>query len=152
MRIEMKALRRRNPQEKKALAYRKDHVVEAEYPHAFRRNWPRKKARSHRAYRRRVRQLLDRVHAVAVEDADERDDVQAEAVRREQVRKGGVVTLRVRVEHIQERQYPHHGMELLQEPLQPCAASRAIRRVPHLGHGKRNALPARRRIFLRGAA
>jgi len=35
---------RKPPAEKKRLAYQKDHIVNAEYPHAFRRQWPVKKA------------------------------------------------------------------------------------------------------------
>ena len=48
-------VRRRTPQEKKALVYNKDHHIDTEYPHAFRIGWPRKKAGAHRAYRRTVR-------------------------------------------------------------------------------------------------
>jgi hypothetical protein len=94
---------RRNPQEKKALAYRKDHEVQAEFPHAFRRQWPRNKARSQRAFRRRVQQLLAQVHAVPTDEDDASGAIQAEAFRRKQVRKWGVITLRERVEAAYEQ-------------------------------------------------
>jgi hypothetical protein len=47
------------PQEKKAFAYTKDHFDPSAYPHAFRRKWPKKKARAQRRYRRQVKQVLD---------------------------------------------------------------------------------------------
>ena len=81
---------RHTPQEKKDLAYRKDHHVNAEYPHPFRRIWPRKKAHAHRAYRRQVHQLLAQVEAPTAPSDDRAGDVQAEAVRRKQVRKWSV--------------------------------------------------------------
>jgi hypothetical protein len=47
------------PQEKKALAYRLDHVeATSESRHGFRRAWPKKKARAHRLTRRSIRQDL----------------------------------------------------------------------------------------------
>lgn len=49
---------RKTPQQKKALFYRKDHHVLTEWPHSFARQWPRKKARANRKYRRRVGQVL----------------------------------------------------------------------------------------------
>jgi hypothetical protein len=36
--------RRKTSSEKKALAYKKDHLLTVEYPNAFRTHWPRKKA------------------------------------------------------------------------------------------------------------
>jgi len=46
-------------QEKKAYAYQREHFDTAEYPHLFRRSWPKKKARAQRAYRRKVKQSLE---------------------------------------------------------------------------------------------
>lgn len=105
-----------SPQEKKALAYRKDHVVEAEYPHAFRRHWPRKKAWSHRAFRRHVHQLLDRAWEAPVGEDDARGDIQAEAVQRAQVRKDGVASLRERVTHIHERRIRTTAWNFFKQP------------------------------------
>ncbi len=55
----------KNPHEKKRLAYDRDHVSPAEYPHAFRKTWPRKKARAERRARRKVRQVLNAICASA---------------------------------------------------------------------------------------
>ena len=49
---------RKSPQKKKDLEYSKDHFTFSEYPHAFRRNWKRKKARVNRQYRRKSDELL----------------------------------------------------------------------------------------------
>jgi hypothetical protein len=52
----------RAPQEKKRLAYERDHYVSAgESRHAFRKNWPKKKARLNRKHRHRVTRLLDQL-------------------------------------------------------------------------------------------
>lgn len=50
--------RQRTPQEKKRFRYAKDSDPNAEYPHAFRKSWPRKKARVKQSQRRAVRQDL----------------------------------------------------------------------------------------------
>jgi hypothetical protein len=36
----------KNPQDKKRMEYERNHYVIAEYPHAFRKNWPRKKTQT----------------------------------------------------------------------------------------------------------
>jgi hypothetical protein len=83
--------RRKSPQEKKALSYRKDYKSVAEYPHAFRQYWPLKEARANRKYRRQVRQIVSGVaRPEAVED---RDDLPLRPVRRDFVRKWRVVSL-----------------------------------------------------------
>lgn len=94
---------RYSPSEKKDRAYREDHVVTSEYPHAFRHQWPRKKARSHRAYRRHVNQLLDRLPETYNDEDDERGDIRAEGVQRTIARKYGVITLREYVMRTHER-------------------------------------------------
>jgi hypothetical protein len=102
-------VRRRTPQEKKALVYEKDHHIDTEYPHAFRIGWPRKKAGAHRAYRRTVRQLLQDVDAESALSDDASGDVRAEAVRRRPVRKwgqgihGSALPLRAWIERQRER-------------------------------------------------
>ncbi len=89
---------RKPPAEKKALAYQKDHIVDAEYPHAFRRKWPVKKARANRAFRRRAHQLLNEVDSVTL-DQDDSGEVRLETVRRREVRKwGSAIPLGARVE------------------------------------------------------
>lgn len=79
---------RKSPAEKKVLAYQKDHIVNAEYPHAFRRQWPVKKARANRAFRRQAHQLLNEVDSATL-DQDDSGEVQLETVRRRVVRKWG---------------------------------------------------------------
>jgi hypothetical protein len=74
----------KSPQEKKRLAYDRDHVTPAEYPHAFRKLWPKKKATVERAARRKARRVLKASG----------DDTAATAVRRQQVRKWATVTVR----------------------------------------------------------
>jgi hypothetical protein len=79
--------RPKTPQQKKALSYAKDRRVGAEYPHAFRRYWPRKEAHASRQYRRGVRQSL--VHELRTLPAEALDDIAASSIRREEVRKWG---------------------------------------------------------------
>ncbi len=80
------------PQEKKAYAYQKEHFVAAEYPHLFRRSWPLKKARSKRAYRRKVKQSLE---AFLTQDVDELEaQSRVSEIRKKMPRKWPVLTLR----------------------------------------------------------
>src|SRR5437879_4167166 len=82
----------KSPRRKKKHALDWDHVTPAEYPHAFRKLWPRKKAHTTRAHRRKVRQLLGAGEDSAVG-----------AVRREEVRKWEVITVRERIQYKQEK-------------------------------------------------
>jgi hypothetical protein len=76
------AKRRRSPQEKKRLSLERDRpVASSEYPKAFRKQWPRKKARAERARRSADRQALT---------VDPAGFVPA---RRKRVRKWGTATL-----------------------------------------------------------
>src|SRR5262249_43305308 len=68
----------KSPSEKKRLAYDRDHATLAEYPHAFRKKWPQKKASATRAVRRTVRQILNATG----------EDTLVAVVRRRPVRKG----------------------------------------------------------------
>ncbi len=76
---------RRTPQEKKQDEYTKDHFAYSGSVHAFRKTWPRKKARANRAYRRIVNQVVDTLTFRQVEDTS--DYKEPEAVRRAQVHK-----------------------------------------------------------------
>src|SRR5688572_352228 len=73
--------RRRTPAEKKALAYKKDRAIGAEYPHAFRRQWPRKKARVQRKERRQVSQSLAQVTQSYQEEQG--DDILLKPIQRD---------------------------------------------------------------------
>lgn len=114
---------RRTPQEKKALVYTRDTRVSTEYPHTFRRAWPRKKAQAHRAYRRTVHQLLrhtDRPDPCS----DEAGPVQVGAVRRRQVRKwdqgrhGSAVPLRTWIAGQHELRIVRTAHNYFKEPYQ----------------------------------
>jgi len=78
----------KTPHKKKRLAYDRDHVSPAEYPHAFRKNWPRKKATAERRARRKARQVL----------AATGDDTEVATIRRKQIWKWGVLTVRESLE------------------------------------------------------
>jgi hypothetical protein len=77
--------RRKRPAEKKALAYKKDHVLSVEYPNAFRSYWPRRKAQASQKERRQVRRLL--ADLVPEHNAEARADIPLRPVRRDRVRK-----------------------------------------------------------------
>jgi hypothetical protein len=81
-----------SPPERKRLSLDRDTVDESDMPHAFRRNWPRKKARAERAYRH-----AERARIVA-SDLDG-------ATRRVEVRKRRPMTLRESIgERLSRRQ------------------------------------------------
>ena len=52
------SLRRKSPPLKKNDEYDKDHRTQMENPHAFRKNWPMKKARANREIRAAERRLV----------------------------------------------------------------------------------------------
>ena len=81
--------RRKSPRVKKQDEYEKDHRTHMENPHAFRKNWPKKKARVNRRDRVKVRSLLARA------DADELTRAHVKSVTGgHDVFKTGVLTLR----------------------------------------------------------
>jgi hypothetical protein len=75
----------KSPRQKKKLAYERDHRYIAEYPHGFRKSWPRKKAKAERAARHGAKQLLN---------ATGDDTVLADIHRRTVKKWGGAATLR----------------------------------------------------------
>ena len=96
---------KRTPQAKKELDYEKQHFSPGEYPHAFRRNWPRKKARVNREYRRKADELLSKISiepAVTVEEQIDDGGLTRnrfrKSVLKKRVRKWGVATLKERVD------------------------------------------------------
>lgn len=78
--------RRKSPRLKKQDEYDKDHRTLMENPHAFRKNWPKKKARANRKTRRRLEGLL------RTEDAT--SSMAKATIRPKAIRKCGVKTLR----------------------------------------------------------
>ncbi len=77
--------RRKTPAEKKRLAYTKDHILRVEYPNAFRRYWPRRKAAASRKERRHVRRLLSDL--LPEQHIEARLTMPLRPVRRDQVQK-----------------------------------------------------------------
>ena len=75
--------------EKKRLSYERDHRTYTEAPHAFRKNWPKKKARINRARRR----LADLAIQTIIKGANSDAIVVPRRKRGEYIRKSGVVPL-----------------------------------------------------------
>jgi hypothetical protein len=101
--------KRKSPQEKKALAYERDHYVSAgESRHAFRKKWPKKKAMMNQIHRHRADQAIHQLEKLG--DLDSIDsspiEVTAEQLRkvdpRKKLRKWGVMSLKKYVERNQE--------------------------------------------------
>ena len=62
---------RKSPQQKKALRYSKDHFTFSESPHAFPKQWKRKKTHANRKYHRKSDELLVQAKPeISAEDAD----------------------------------------------------------------------------------
>jgi hypothetical protein len=100
--------------EKKRLAYARDHVTPAEYPHAFRKNWPKTKAKAERAARHKARQVLEATW----------DDAVVGMIRRKRVRKWGSISLH---ECVRFKQWKR------QEMLGAHKARRSQRGQPQIG-------------------
>ncbi len=107
----------KNPQEKKRLHYDKDHVVcGGESQHAFRKNWPRKKARVNREYRRRADQFIKEAAQVAQEAVSGYEytseitrEFLRKSVTRKRLLKWGVATVRQIVLWRLESRAHRHG-------------------------------------------
>lgn len=90
---------RKSPQKKKNLEYSKGHFTFSEYPHAFRRNWKRKKARVNRQYRRKSDELLAQAkpgisaNEVELIACDLTAAHLQKSVLKERLRKSGTVTV-----------------------------------------------------------
>jgi len=92
--------KRVSPQEKKRLAYERDHYVSGgESRHAFRRNWPKKKAMLNQKHRHRAAQALHKLEKLgdfkSIEDST--IEITANQLRkahpREKLQKWGVMSL-----------------------------------------------------------
>jgi hypothetical protein len=87
------------PPEKKRASYTRDHRTRMEAPHAFRKNWPKKKARINRSRRR----VADRAVQEVLKGADVDRLVVPKRTRGEHLRKDGVAPLKDFVTLRQER-------------------------------------------------
>jgi hypothetical protein len=105
----------RNPTDKKQIAYKKDHVYYAEYPHTFRKTWPRKKAFSKRAERHKVREKLI---LLTIADDDNQGDFALKPVRRKYISKwvGSAVPLGESVKRRLRKRGEWLGWNLLKVP------------------------------------
>jgi hypothetical protein len=97
------------PPEKKKLAYERDHYVSGgESRHAYRKNWPKKKAMLNQKHRHRAAQALHELEKLGDFESieDSRIEVTAEQLRkvdpREKLSKFGVKSLREYVDKNQE--------------------------------------------------
>lgn len=97
-----KTERRKSPQQKKQDEYDKDMRPMIENPHAFRKNWPRKKARVNRIKRRRIQRAVSTALA-----KNSIDNLSAESLKTirplGQWKKTGIISLRQNVENKLER-------------------------------------------------
>jgi hypothetical protein len=91
----------KSPNLKKQLRLDRDHRVEAEYPKAFRKNWPKKKANGKRRLRRAQERM---VHTATARDALDgvASDVRSGKLANP-LRKYGVASLRKAIERKRER-------------------------------------------------
>jgi hypothetical protein len=105
--------KRRTPQEKKQLSLRKDHVVLAEYPHAFRKNWPKKKVRTNQVYRHKIRQVLSIQYEI---DQIDLAEAAIKAIARKPIRKWGVVSLGERINNKLEVRRSRLGWNFFRQP------------------------------------
>lgn len=81
---------RKTPQQKKRLSLAKDHPVNVEHPHAFRKSWPAKKRFAQKKFRHAVAQELNRVKGVSIPQIP---DVDVNGIRRKTVKKWGSSSL-----------------------------------------------------------
>jgi len=117
--------RKLTPQQKKALAYRKDHPLQAENPHAFRHHWPRQKATANQAYRHRVRQMLGEYRGEIEEGHDRSAGERVRSVRRRLKRKWGALTLRETIERRKSQRVQTHAGHYFDHPYDAERAARA---------------------------
>ena len=82
--------RLKSPPEKKRAEYDRDHRTAMDAPHAFRKNWPKKKARRARVYRR----VADSKVQAVLKGRDSEELVIPSRVRGSRLRKTGVGSLR----------------------------------------------------------
>ncbi len=106
--------KRRTPREKKELAYKRDHYVSAgESRHAFRKNWPKKKAMMNQIHRHRAAEALHALERLAdaesiLNSPEEVTSTQLKKVDpRKKLRKWGVMSLQKYVKRNQEARLTH---------------------------------------------
>ena len=76
----------KTPQEKKELSYKNEYPVRAEYPHAFRRQWPKTESLVERQYRRKVKQVIKNTLGKQQLN-NEIEEIEVKIIRREKLKK-----------------------------------------------------------------
>ena len=146
----------KSPQQKKDLEYSKGHFTFAEYPHAFRRNWKRKKARANRKYRRKADELLAQVkpempaNDVGVIAGDITVAQLAKSVLRERLRKSGTVTVGEKVNLTLEKRAKTVGRRVRTHEKHDREAAEAVMTLNSLEGDQLIDFVRRSAIFCRG--
>lgn len=105
--MKTKTPRQRTPYLKKQDEYDKDRHVHTEYPHAFRRAWPRKRAGVHRTQRHHIRALT---RELSQQDSEELSPALLKTARPHvSLKKGGAWTLRELTQWKLARREAQHG-------------------------------------------
>ena len=76
----------KTPQEKKELSYENDYPLRAEYPHAFRRQWPKRESLIERQYRRKAKQVI-KTDLVKQGSGNEVEGIEIKTIRRKKIKK-----------------------------------------------------------------
>ena len=87
---------KKTPSEKKRLSLQKDHPVQAQYPHGFRKSWPLKERTAQRTFRRQIKQTL--AEALGTVDPDADTDIDVDGINRKIVRKWPTKPLKAVIE------------------------------------------------------
>src|ERR1700723_372061 len=108
--------RRLAPREKKDLAYSRDHYVSAgESRHAFRKNWPKKKAMANQAHRHSAAEKIRLLKRLGDSESTENapKEVTSEQLRkpdpRKKLEKHGVRSLRAHIRHSRDKRSGRDG-------------------------------------------
>lgn len=119
----------KNPLEKKQVSLIKDRYVPAEYPHAFRRQWPRKKKIATRQMRHTLNQLTHQAIAGGDLEAGEARFDKGFFNRRQKLSKPEIPNL---VEYIERRlafRFVRHAWNYFKKPYNPVTHREGFKRV-----------------------
>ncbi|HMZ79442.1 MAG TPA: hypothetical protein PLL06_07070 [Acidobacteriota bacterium] len=119
----------KNPLEKKHVSLIKDRYVPAEYPHAFRRQWPRKKKIATRQMRHTLNQLTHQTIAGGDLEAGEARFDKGFFNRRQKLFKSEIPNL---AEHIERRlafRVVRHAWNYFKKPYNPVTHREGFKRV-----------------------
>lgn len=126
----------KSPPEKKQDSYKRDRYVVLDAPHAFRKNWPKKKARAEQAYRHATKRILGT--AANAPEIGETAESALKSLKREEVDKFGRMRLREWLdnrEHHRIRRAIRHRFGSLEYVRTPVGRSRAAAFLRSIMHG-----------------